>query len=274
MREMRIFTAEAVGTAILMLGGPGTAVYAFDAHGGINGTGVLAVSLGFGLALMIIAYAIGPISGGHVNPAVTLGMALMKKIETRTIPAYLGGQIVGALVGALILWVTLQGRDGWSVGGGDGVQAGDFATNGWTGGFFGFGPMAITEVVFTALLIFVVLSTTRDGFSPGAVGLHVGMALALIHIVTIPVDNTSVNPVRSFGMAVFAGGEALEQLWAFIVFPLIGAALGVLIWLAVDDASLEDTTLADGPMTSVRDATSKATGLVEEAVEKMGDRLE
>jgi aquaporin Z len=238
-RHWKIFMAEFIGTTILMLGGPGTAILA---TGGFNpglDVGMLGVALAFGLSLLIIVYAVGPISGAHVNPAVTLGMYATKKIEAARVPAYLVGQVVGCVMGALIIFIIAQG----GVADFDATPA-NFAANLYGEGegydFFNMGAAIVVEIIFTALLVFVVLSTTHRGFSPGAVGLHIGLTLAVIHLVTIPVDNTSVNPVRSLGVAIFAGGEALEQLWLFILFPLVGAILGVGVWLAVSDDPSDD----------------------------------
>lgn len=243
MRDSKILAAEAVGTFILMIGGPGTAVLAAGAVGG-----ALGVSIAFGLSLMIAAYAVGPISGCHINPAVTIGLVVMRKVEAAKMGAYIGGQLIGALVGGGVIYLISELKDGDPID-----NTGILATNGYTsdfqdGGaaFAGLGPVAIAEIVFTGLLVFVVLSTTSKKFAPGMVGLHVGGALMLIHLATIPLDNTSVNPARSFGMAVFEGGDALTQLWAFIVFPIVGAILGVVLWVLVDDeASMEGTMLSD-----------------------------
>lgn len=234
----RILVAEAIGTAILMLGGPGVAIVGINGAGG----GVLAVSLGFGFSLLVAAYAIGHVSGCHINPAVTLGLWLMRKVDGAKVPAYLAGQLLGAAAGGFLVWAIAQGAEGDF----DATPA-NFAANLWDAGhgFGGFWPMALVEIALTGVLIFVVLSTTRNGYSPGVGGLHAGLTLALIHMISIPVDNTSVNPARSFGTAIFAGGDALEQLWAFIVFPLVGACLGVAMWLAIDDARLQDTMVGD-----------------------------
>ncbi len=247
-RTTRILIAEAIGTLILMLGGPGTAVLAGDA------VGVLGIALGFGFALMIAAYAIGPISGCHINPAVTVGLLLARKIDSTTVPFYLGGQVIGAVAGGFAVWGIRNGQfDDFD------AAPDTFAANLWgqEHGFANFGAMAITEILLTGLLVLVVLSTTRRGFPPAAIGLTVGIALTLIHLISIPVDNTSVNPARSLGTAIFAGGAAMEQLWAFIVFPVVGAALGAVTWMFVS-AGLDDE--ADDPGRSVIDLRSTADG--------------
>lgn len=220
------YAAEAIGTMVLMIVGPGSAILA------VNAIGALGVSLAFGFALLAMAYTIGHVSGCHINPAVTLSFYLSKKIDAATAGMYVLSQAVGAVVGGLILYVVTSG--------GDLDQTGVFAANGWgdeIGSSFGLGAVIVVEVVFTALLVFVVLATTRVGYPVGFGGLAAGITLAMIHLVTIPVDNTSVNPARSLGAAVFSGSDALVQLWAFIVFPLIGGALGYAAHVLVHGSS-------------------------------------
>jgi aquaporin Z len=230
MKPLRIAGAEAVGTAVLMIGGPGSAILAGDK------IGLLGISLAFGLSLLIMAYAIGPVSGCHINPAVTLAMVLARKTKASLLAFYWAGQLAGAALGGLIIFSVARGLKGW--------DKGTFASNGWgklspTG--YGLGAALVVEVVLTALLVFVVLMTTTKGFAPGMGGLVAGLTLALIHLISIPIDNTSVNPARSFGAAIFGGAEPLKQLWAFIVFPLLGAIVGTLVWIGVDDTTMEDT---------------------------------
>lgn len=280
MKYAKILAAEAIGTFILMLGGPGTAVLVPDFQGKLT-----MVALAFGFSLLVAAYAVGPISGCHINPAVTLGLWIMRKVEAAKVPAYVVGQIIGSVLGGLAILLIAKGREGgFDATAADGTS--NFATNLWGSefGFYNFGAMALTEVLLTGVLVFVVLSTTSKKFAAGQIGLAVGITLALIHFISIPVDNTSVNPVRSLGMAVFAGGDAIEQLWAFIVFPLLGAIVGVLAWLAVDDANLEDTLLGESELLSdardlatgaagaVSGAASGAAGAVSGAVERVTDQ--
>ena len=223
MNKPKLAAAEALGTFILMLGGPGTAILV----PGFDGK-VLMVSLAFGLSLLVAAYAIGPVSGCHINPAVTVGMAVAKKIDTALVPFYMVGQIVGAVVGgAAILGIAGGVKGGFS------ADVTNFAVNGWDAlspAKYNFTSMLLVEIILTAVLVYVVLSTTHKGFSAGFGGLTAGMTLALIHMISIPVDNTSVNPARSLGVAVFAGGDAMSQLWAFIVFPVVGGIVGALVW--------------------------------------------
>jgi aquaporin Z len=235
MRLLRIALAEAIGTAVLVIGGPGAAVFATGRFGPT--IGILGVALAFGLALLVMAYAIGPISGCHINPAVTIGMWIGGAIEGLLVPVYVLAQLVGATVGALLIWGVASGAPG-------GFDPNDtnFAVNGWDAlspGGFGFGAMVIVELALTALLVFVVVSTTSRRFSVGQAGITIGLTLTLIHLVSIPIDNTSVNPARSFGMAVIAGGDALTQLWAFFVFPIAGGVLGVLAWWVIRDRELD-----------------------------------
>jgi aquaporin Z len=226
---MRLITAETVGTAVLVLIGPGSAILAIDV------IGVFGVAFAFGLALLAMAYTIGHVSGCHINPAVTLGFLAARIITVTQAVYYWVAQFVGATIGALIIYIISEN--------GDLDQTGVFAANGWgdeIGSSFGLGSAIMVEIVFTAVFVFVVLATTTVGYPVGFGGTAAGFTLAMIHLVTIPVDNTSVNPARSFGPALFSGSDALSQLWVFILFPLIGAALGVLMWSLVHDRPLQD----------------------------------
>jgi aquaporin Z len=237
-----VVAAEFVGTAILIMCGPGAAILAPE-------LGQLGVSLAFGFALLILAYVLGPISGCHINPAITLGMLLTKKVTPRFAAYAVGAQVLGGIFGAIVIYGIAAGRDGW--------ERGTFASNGWDrNGLSGMGAMIVVEIVFTALFVFVVLTTTGRRFAPGFGGLVAGLTLAVIHLVTIPVDNTSVNPARSIATALFADTDpsALGQLWAFIVFPLIGSVVGVFIWLLVTEATLESTMLDTEVLRDTRDA--------------------
>ncbi len=211
----RPYVAEAIGTMMLMIIGPGSAILAADVMGAYG------VAIAFGLVLLAMAYAIGNISGCHINPAVTLAFWLGKKIDTATAIAYMVAQVVGAIIGGLLLYLITEN--------GDLDKTGVFASNGWgdtLGSPFGLGSVIVVEILFTAVLIFVVLSTTTDGVPNGFGPIAAGLTLAMIHIATIPVDNTSVNPARSLAAAIFGGGDHLGQVWAFIIFPLIGGAVG------------------------------------------------
>jgi len=266
----RILAAELVGTAVLMLGGPGVAILAAQY------VGILGVAFGFGFSLLIMAYVIGPISGCHINPAVTLGMLLARKIDgAHAVFAWIG-QVIGGVGGAAIVYGIASGRDDF--------ERGQFAANLWTRcgagqrlncqEYYGLGSAMVVEIILTALLVMVVLFTTTRKFAPAMGGLVAGLTLTLIHLISIPVDNTSVNPARSLGTALFADSdfEALQQLWVFILFPLIGAVVGVILWLVLDDTRLEDTMLAEVPgMTEVRDTLDKVSDAAVDAVEDTVD---
>ncbi len=256
----RIMAAELVGTAVLVMGGPGTAILAPD-------IGQLGVALAFGLSLLVMAYAIGPVSGCHINPAITLGMLLTKKIDLgRAIVSWIA-QVIGGIIGALIILLIATSRDGFERGG--------FASNGWDrDGFSSLGAAILVEIVFTALFVWIVLTTTTSRFPWGIGGIVAGLALTLIHLVTIPVDNTSVNPARSLATAIFADTDpnALGQVWVFIIFPLVGSVLGVLVYLLIDDETkLEDTMLDSGPMRAARDAATKGGNKAVGAIDDVTD---
>ena len=209
---MTLFAAEFVGTFVLMLVGPGSAILAADTIGNFG------VAFAFGLALLAMAYTIGHVSGCHINPAVTLGFWLTRKVTLVQAAYYWVAQVVGAVLGGLVLWIISDT--------GDLDKTGVFASNGWgadIGSPFGLFPAIVVEIFFTALLIFVVLSTTTKGYPVGFGGMAAGLTLGMIHLATIPVDNTSVNPARSLGTALFGGSDAMSQLWVFIIFPLVGS---------------------------------------------------
>ncbi|HEX7096616.1 MAG TPA: aquaporin [Acidimicrobiales bacterium] len=265
VRSLKVLAAEMVGTAILLMGGPGSAVLAGDE------IGVFGVAIAFGLSLLVAAYVVGPVSGCHINPAVTVGFALTRRIDTQLVPFYIVGQIIGAAIGGGIIYAIANGQPGFS------ASDDGFATNGWgdqSPEGYNFGAMLGVEIVFTALLVFVVIATTGKKFATVQGGLVAGFTLALIHLVTIPVDNTSVNPARSFGAVLWSGNsDAWEQFWAFIVFPLIGAVLGVLVWLLVEDERLEDTMLATPAMVRARDTVMSHAAPLEETEKAEGIML-
>ena len=232
-RSARILIAEIIGTMILILGGPGTVI--FGQFLGFN-IGVLGVALAFGLSLLCAAYLFGHISGCHINPAVTAGMWAMKRTPTREVPWYVIGQVIGAAIGSVILWAILET--------GNNTRAPRFArealfsgaSNGYgshSPGGFELGAVIIAEVVLTALFVLVILGTTRSSMIPGFAAIPIGLMLALVHMISIPIDNTSVNPARSFATAIFANSWAFEQLWVFIVFPLLGGLVAAGIWMFV-----------------------------------------
>ncbi|WP_370287689.1 aquaporin Z [Nocardioides sp.] len=212
--------AEFLGTLWLVLGGCGTAVLAG------NEVGFGGVAAAFGLTVLTGAYAFGPISGGHFNPAVSIGLASARRFDWKDVPAYAAAQVVGATVGALLLLGIANGTAGF-----DPVETG-FASNGFgdrSPGGYGLGAVIITEVVLTAFFLLVILGATAKRATAAVTGLTIGLALTLIHLISIPVSNTSVNPARSLATAFFAGGDALGQVWVFILAPIVGAVLGAVI---------------------------------------------
>jgi aquaporin Z len=231
----RIFVAELVGTLILVTAGPGAAIFAGSRlAGGVIG-GTLGVALAFGLSLLCAAYLFGSISGCHINPAVTIGLWAMGKTKTGDVPVYIGAQIIGGALGALVIWGIIKSGDLTGPLANTKLRFAG-ASNGWGSHSpqgYGFGAMAITEIVFTALFVLVILSTTRKSMPPGFTGIAVGLMLAVVHLISIPIDNTSVNPARSLATALFAQSWALEQVWAFFVFPIIGGLVAAFIWRAV-----------------------------------------
>jgi aquaporin Z len=231
--DVQIGLAEAIGTAILVIGGAGTAIFA---TGGFNegiSVGILGVSLAFGLSLLCMAYLIGRISGCHINPAVTIGMLATGKLRAAKSAPYFVGQFVGGVVGAGLIALILIGTDGYM----SRAQDAGFASNGYgvhSPGGFDLLSVAIIEIVVTALFVLIVLGTTdEDGVPKGFGPIAAGFGLALVHMISIPVTNASVNPARSLATAVFQGDWALGQVWAFILFPAIGALLAGAIWLVV-----------------------------------------
>jgi len=212
---MKRYTAEFLGTFVLVFGGCGSAVLAGEK------IGFAGISLAFGLSLLAMVYAIGPISGCHINPAVTLGLLVSGKMQKRFAPGYVAAQILGGIAAAAVLLVITQGMPG-----GYDASARGFAANGYgdhSPGGFTLVAAALTEVVLTAFLVFTVIGATDLTAPVGFAGIPIGLVLTLIHLVGIPVTNTSVNPARSIGPALFVGGWAISQLWLFIVAPLVGA---------------------------------------------------
>lgn len=222
--------AELIGTFWLVLGGCGSAVLA-AAFPNV-GIGLLGVSLAFGLTVLTMAYAIGHISGCHLNPAVSVGLVLGKRFPARELLWYIPAQVLGGIAGGGVLYLIASGQAGFSAAGG-------FAANGYAehspGGYTLLAALA-AEVVLTAVFLFVIMGATDKRAPAGLAPIAIGLALTLIHLISIPVTNTSVNPARSTGVAVFVGGWALAQLWLFWLAPLVGGALGGLLyrWLGKD----------------------------------------
>lgn len=220
---IRRLSAEMFGTFWLVFGGCGSAVLA--AAFPELGIGFAGVALAFGLTVLTMAYAVGGISGGHFNPAVTLGLAMAGRSSWADLVPYWIAQLAGAIVAAIALFFIASGAAGWTPGG--------FASNGFgelSPGGFSLQAALAAEVILTAGFLIVILGATSTAAPSGFAPLAIGMALTLIHLVSIPVTNTSVNPARSTGVALFAETGALGQLWLFWLAPLAGAALGALIW--------------------------------------------
>ncbi len=219
--------AEFIGTFWLVLGGCGSAVLA-AAFPGV-GIGLLGVSLAFGLTVLTGAYALGPISGGHFNPAVSIGLWAGGRFPGSQLLPYIVAQVIGAVVGAGVLYLIASGKADFSLAGG-------FAANGYgehSPGKYSLLAGIVSEVVMTFMFLIVILGTTHHRAPVGFAGMAIGLALTLIHLVSIPVTNTSVNPARSTGPAVFVGGWALEQLWVFWVAPIVGAAIAGFVYKAL-----------------------------------------
>jgi aquaporin Z len=216
--------AEFMGTFWLVLGGCGSAV--LTAAFPDVGIGILGVSFAFGLTVLTMAYTIGPVSGCHLNPAVSVGLWMAGRFRARDLPGYIIVQVLGAIAGAAILYVIATGATGFSVQGG-------FAANGYgdhSPGRFTLLACLVTEVVMTFMFVMIILGATDRRAPVGFAPIGIGLALTLIHLISIPVTNTSVNPARSTGPAIFVGGWALTQLWLFWVAPIVGALAGGLVY--------------------------------------------
>jgi len=227
----RRVVAEFFGTFWLVFGGCGAAVLA--AGFPQTGIGFLGVAFAFGLTVLTMAYAVGHISGGHFNSAVTIGLWSAGRLPSRYIIPYIVAQVIAAIVAAAILWIIASSQPGWIPG--------RFAANGYgdlSPGKYGLGGCFLMEVVMTFFFLFVIIGTTSKGAAAGFAGIPIGLALTLIHLVSIPVTNTSVNPARSTGPALFAGGEYIGQLWLFWVAPIIGAVIAGLLarWMYEPEA--------------------------------------
>lgn len=227
---MKKYGAEFFGTFWLVLGGCGSAVLA--AAFPQLGIGFVGVSLAFGLTVLTMAYAVGHISGGHFNPAVSFGLWAGGRFPTSQLLPYIAAQVLGAIAAAAVLYLIASGKAGF-----DAVASG-FATNGFgersPGGYNMVAALTI-EVVLTAVFLFVIMGSTDKRAPAGFAPIAIGLCLTLIHLVSIPVTNTSVNPARSTGVALFAGTAALQQLWLFWVAPIVGGILGAIAYRAVGD---------------------------------------
>ena len=221
----RKYAAELLGTFVLVLMGVGSAVFAGPS------IGLMGVSFAFGLSLLVMVYAIGGVSGCHINPAVTISMLVAGKIKAKDAIMYIVFQCVGGVLGAAAVYAIALGNPNFS-------PSGNFlAANGYAEGSpFGYSLIScfVAEILFTFLFLLVIHGSTSEKAPKGFAGLSIGLSLVLIHLVSIPVTNTSVNPARSLGPAVFVGGDALVQLWMFWVAPIIGGVLAALVWQFIE----------------------------------------
>jgi aquaporin Z len=240
----RRIVAEFFGTFWLTFGGCGAAVLA--ASFPALGIGFVGVSLAFGLTVLTMAYAVGHVSGGHFNPAVTIGLWSAGRCANRHVLPYIIAQTVAAIAAAGMLWMIASGKADWLPGG--------FASNGYgelSPGEYGIGACFAIESLLTFFFVFIIVGTTSKGAAVGFAGIPIGFALILIHLISIPVTNTSVNPARSTGPALFAGAEYLGQLWLFWLAPLIGAAVGGALgrWM-YEPADVIETEVVEAPLVS------------------------
>jgi aquaporin Z len=236
MDQLRKYAAEAIGTFWLTFAGCGSAVIAAGFPS--VGIGLLGVSLAFGLTVVTMAYAIGHVSGCHLNPAVTVGLAAGGRFPPGQIAPYVVAQVLGGIVAAAVLYYIASGAPGFDVAKG-------FASNGYaehSPGKYGLGAAFVTEVVMTAVFLFVIMGATHGKAPAGFAPLAIGLALTLIHLVSIPVTNTSVNPARSTGPALFVGDWALSQLWLFWLAPILGGVIGALVYRWLSDQPSVDVT--------------------------------
>ena len=235
----RRLTAEFIGTFWLVFGGCGAAVFA--AAFPLLGIGFTGVAFAFGLTVLSMAYAVGHISGGHFNPAVTLGLWAAKRCADKHVLPYIIAQVLGAIVAAAALWFIASGRAGWVPGG--------FASNGYgelSPGKYSMVACFVAEFLLTMFFLLIIIGTTSKGAATGFAGIPIGLALTLIHLVSIPITNTSVNPARSLAPALFAGGGYIAQVWLFWLAPIAGAVVAGLIARALyEDSSIVETTVVE-----------------------------
>jgi len=218
---MKKYSAELIGTMVLVLMGCGSAVIAG------NFIGFAGIAVAFGLSVLVMVYAIGPISGCHINPAITIAMLVARKINGKDGLFYIIAQCVGAIIGAAILWAIASGLPEYSIAK-NGLGQNGFGAHSPAG--YSLASAFIAEVVLTAIFLFVIFGSTHEKAPKGFAGISIGLSLTLIHLVGIPITGTSVNPARSLGPAVMVGGDALSQLWLFIAAPIIGGIISAIIW--------------------------------------------
>lgn len=234
MTLSRRVVAEFFGTFWLVFGGCGSAVLAAAFPG--LGIGLLGVALAFGLTLLTMAFAIGHISGCHLNPAVSVGLSVAKRFPASELPHYIIAQVVGAITAAAVLFVIASGKTGFSLAAG-------FAANGYgvhSPGGYSLLAALVAEIVLTMFFVFVILGATDERAPRGFAPLAIGLCLTLIHLISIPVTNTSVNPARSTGQAIFVGGWAIEQLWLFWLAPIVGGVIGGIAYPVLFGITVEE----------------------------------
>jgi aquaporin Z len=242
----RSLFAELLGTALLVFFAVGTATltFGFKITGTSISAGVLATALAFGLVLLALVYAIGPISGCHINPAVTMGFLVARRISVADAVGYWIAQVIGGIAGAAALFGVVHETPHYSttaIGlGTDGYGTHSIVGLNGTGAF-------IVEIILTFIFVFTILAVTRRASNATVAGLVIGLSLTLVHIIGIPLDGTSVNPARSLGPALFVGGAALSQLWVFIVAPLIGGIVAAIVYLGLYPKGEEEATIAPAP---------------------------
>ena len=225
--QMKKYTAEFIGTFVLVLGGCGSAVLAASFPG--LGIGFVGVSLAFGLTVLTMAYAIGHISGCHLNPAVSIGLWAGGRFSAKELLPYIIAQVLGAIAAGGILFIIASGKTGFDVSAG-------FASNGYgdhSPGGYSLLSALITEVVLTFVFLFIIMGSTDKRAPQGFAPIAIGLGLTLIHLISIPVTNTSVNPARSTGVALYVGGWAIAQLWLFWLAPIIGGILGGFVYRSI-----------------------------------------
>ena len=225
--QMKKYTAEFIGTFVLVLGGCGSAVLAASFPG--LGIGFVGVSLAFGLTVLTMAYAIGHISGCHLNPAVSIGLWAGGRFSAKELLPYIIAQVLGAIAAGGILFIIASGKIGFDVSAG-------FASNGYgdhSPGGYSLLAALVTEVVLTFVFLFIIMGSTDKRAPQGFAPIAIGLGLTLIHLISIPVTNTSVNPARSTGVALYVGGWAIAQLWLFWLAPIIGGILGGLVYRSI-----------------------------------------
>ena len=254
---MEIFTAELVGTAILILLGDGVVAATLLNQSKAQNGGWIVITWGWGLGVMVAVLAVGQFSGAHLNPAVTIGLAIAKRFQWKGVLPYVGTQIVAASAAGAVLFAIAKGKPGFSA-----VESG-FASNGYgdrSPGGYGLVAGLIIEIVITAIFVYIILGATDDRAPKGLAPIAIGLGLTVVILVAIPVTNSSVNPARSLGVAWFAGAAALSQMWLFIVAPITGAAIAGASYTLVTGAPSAAVGIAQNPELESHEQTANPSG--------------